>query len=153
MSDMPDALPPDDARLVDDLRAALGPDPLPAGLLDRAAGLLGWMDVDHELATLLEEAAVEPSGTRGSGDATVMTYEVADGSVTVELVVGWGELRGQVLSGDVTLVLVERSGGDTQDVPLDELGQLAATGLPHGPARLRLVRGSALPVVTEWFVL
>jgi len=153
MSDTPDALTPDDARLIADLRAALGPDPLPPGLLDRAAGLLAWMDVDDELVLLLEEATAEPAGTRGAGDATATVYEVADGSVSIELSVGSGELRGQVLSGAVSRAVVERPGGDTREVMLDALGRLAATGLPHGPARLRLERGSALPVMTEWFVL
>jgi hypothetical protein len=153
MSDTPDDASADDARLLADLTTALGPDPLPDGLLTRADGLLGWMDVDEQLALLLEETSVEPSGVRSAGTATATTYELADGSVQLELSVGPGEVRGQVLSGTASRVVVERADGATVASIVDDLGQFAFTGLSHGPARLRLERGSALPVVTEWFVL
>jgi len=152
-----EAMPAEDGRLLDELGRALGPDPLPAGLLDRAEGLLTYMHLDRELAALLDDPAAAMAGTRAPAapDAGVggrLEFEVEDGSVSLELSVDRDRVAGQILSGSVTEVTLERLGGDTATAVVDELGRFAFDHVPAGPARLRL-GGAAHPVTTDWFLI
>jgi hypothetical protein len=158
MSEMPgEPLPAEDARLLDELRAALGDDPAPPGFIARAEGLVAYAGVDRELAELLETAAAEPAGLRSRPDAAAqpLVFEVADGSISVELVIGRDRLDGQVHSGTLTEVVLERPGGDIRSSGIDELGRFAFTPVAAGPARLRL-RSPGDPtrsVTTDWFLV
>lgn len=144
----------DEARLLDELRAALGPDPAPAGMVGRAEGLLAFAGVDHELAELLDRSAAEPVGVRGPADATgVLVFEVGDGSITVEVTVTADRLDGQVLGGEPTDVELEHVGGATRPGPVDGLGRFTFSAPASGPARLHLRGGAARSVTTDWFLL
>ena len=158
MSDTPEEpLPAEDARLLDELRAALGADPMPPGLVARAEGLVAFAGVDRELAELLEASAAEPAGVRGgpAEAAQPLVFEVADGSIGVEVVIGRDRLDGQVHAGTLAEVALERPGGDIVTGPVDELGRFAFTPVAAGPARLRLrPHGEAgRPVTTDWFLV
>jgi hypothetical protein len=148
-----------DARLLEQLGQALGPDPLPAGLVGRAEGLLAYAGLDRDLAELLEEAAAEPAGVRGPVEAGErLVFEVADGSVTVELVVRRDRLDGQVLAGTPTEAVLEWRGGGTAATAVNQLGGFsfepgAGEPLRSGPARLLLRGGPSRPVTTSWFLL
>src|SRR5262245_28509270 len=85
MSDMPDERPsPEELDTLAELSRALGRDPLPAGLVDRLNALVTWADVDAELAALLDDNVLV--GTRGPAVAgTSRRFELADGSITIEL--------------------------------------------------------------------
>lgn len=148
-----DELPsPEDAALLDRLRAGLGRDELPDGLLARAEGLLAFRDVDRELVELLDTAS-ETVGLRGGVDAPDrLVFEVDGGAVSVEVVLERGELRGQVLAGDLAQVGLERLGGHVRSTAVDSLGTFAFTDPEPGPVRLRL-GGSAARLCTDWFVL
>ena len=125
MSDSSDDEPtPADDRLLADLAAMLGPDTPPDGLLERAAGLVDWIDVDHELAQLLEESDLEAAGVRGTTTANAsVTFEVGDGSVVVELTFDDGRVIGQVLAGAPSAVSLERLDGDVVEAVVDEVGR------------------------------
>jgi len=150
-------LPPEDARLLDQLGEALGDDPAPSGLIDRAEGLVAFAGVDRELAELLDAAAGEPAGVRG-GPATAaepLLFEVADGSIAVELVVEREQLDGQVVAGELTEVVLERPGDQGRACRVDELGRFSFMPVAAGPTRLRLrpAGGTSRPVTTDWFLV
>jgi hypothetical protein len=143
----------DEAELIAHLRDALGPDPLPEGLLDRAEGLLAFRDVDRELVELLE-ASNEPAGLRGEVDAPErLVFEVGAGVVSVEVVLDRDAVRGQVLAGDVTEVGLERLGAPVRTSAVDELGQFSFAEPEPGPVRLRLHVVGGRPTTTDWFQL
>src|SRR4051812_32228639 len=135
-----DAIPADDARLLAELRPALDPSPTPAGLVERAEGLFGYLNADRDLAELLDESAAEPAGTRGPVAAGGrLFFEVDRGSVALEVQLAQRGLTGQVLSGQPSAVVFERLSGEVRTCPVDGLGRFAFDEVPTGPARLRLV--------------
>ena len=144
----------EDARLIARLGEALGPDLPPPGLVARAEGLVAFAEVDRELAELLDPARAEPAGVRGpAGVDTALVFEVADGSIAVELTVERDRLRGQVLAGSPAEVVLEPLAGPARTCPVDALGRFAFDQPAAGPTRLRLRDGSTRPVTTDWFLL
>lgn len=144
----------DDARLIERLAGALGPDPAPEGMLNRLEGLLAFRDVDRELVTLLQDAAAEPAGLRGTaGVQHRLAFELGDGSVSVELVPERGLLRGQVLAGEVTEVVLERLAAESRTTAVDALGRFTFDDPAAGPARLRLRGRATRPWTTDWFLI
>jgi hypothetical protein len=155
MSDAADGEPtPADDRLLAELAAMLGRDMPPDGLVERATGLLAWIDVDHELAQLLDEPDLEAAGIRGAPTANALaTFEVGDGSVVVELTFDDGRLIGQLLAGAPTRVSLERLDGDVVEAVVDEVGRFVFAEVRVGPARLRWSTSSQRPVLTDWFMV
>lgn len=144
----------DDARLIERLGRALGPDPAPEGMLGRLEGLLAFRDVDRELMQLLQDAAPEPAGMRGTaGVQDRLAFELGDGSVSVELVPERGLLRGQVLAGEVTEVALERLAAESRTSAVDALGRFTFDDPAAGPARLRLRGRATGPWTTGWFLI
>jgi hypothetical protein len=142
--------PERDDGLLAELDTVLAPDPLPAGLIERAEGLVDFMGTDRELVELLEG---EPVGVRGTSGAE-LAFATETGSLSVELTEERGELRGQLLAGEVTGVGLQRPTGETTTVEVDELGRFRFAAVPAGPARLVLrVPGTDRPATTDWFVL
>jgi len=153
-----DETPDDDpvpARLLRELGAALGQDRLPAGLVERAEQLVDFLDFDRTLVALLEESGTELVGVRGATDEAgrpQLSFESADRSVSLELVLDRDALRGQLLAGTVTEVVLERPDRTVQPAAVSELGRFDFGPVSAGPARLRL--GSAAHAVTsDWFTL
>ena len=150
----PDELTSDaDRELLAALGDAWGDDPLPVGIIDRAEGLLTWADVDEELAELLETSAAETAGTRGASvSGTVLEFQVADGTVLIEVDLGGDAVAGQVLGVDVDVVVLERPGGESDTASVDELGHFSFPDPEPGAVRLRIAAGST-DVRTDWFVI
>jgi hypothetical protein len=150
----------DEHTLLRDLGSALGPDPLPAGLLDRAEQLILLRDLDADLAEQLDDVAAEPAGARGAvtGSAGQLWFAVADGSVTVEIRPGRRGTGGTlslegVLHGDLadTVDLLNTTGLVSSTSP-DPMGRFTIDAAPDGPLSLRLHFGTRV-VRTGWFVL
>lgn len=142
-----------DRELLAALGDACGDDPLPVGIIDRADALLTWADVDEELAELLETTSAEVAGTRGASQSdTVLEFQVADGTVLIEVDLGSGGITGQVLGIDVDVVALERPGGESGTVDVDELGHFSFTDPEPGAVRLRIAAGTT-DVRTDWFVI
>jgi hypothetical protein len=142
-----------DRELLAALGDACGDDPLPVGIIDRADGLLTWADVDEELAELLETTSAEVAGTRGASQSdTVLEFQVADGTVLIEVDLGSGGITGQVLGIDVDVVVLERPGGESGTVDVDELGHFSFPDPEPGAVRLRIAAGTT-DVRTDWFVI
>jgi hypothetical protein len=142
-----------DRELLAALGDACGDDPLPVGIIDRADALLTWADVDEELAELLETTSAEVAGTRGASQSdTVLEFQVADGTVLIEVDLGSGAITGQVLGIDVDVVALERPGGESGTVDVDELGHFSFPDPEPGAVRLRIAAGTT-DVRTDWFVI
>ena len=150
----PDELMSDaDRELLAALADACGEDPLPVGIIDRAEGLLTWADVDEELAELLETSSAELAGTRGASPSdTVLEFQVADGTVLIELDLARSGVDGQVLGTDVDVIVLERPGGESVTAHVDDLGHFSFPDPEPGAVRLRIATGST-DVRTDWFVI
>lgn len=147
-----DALSAEQARLLAELGRAAGADPLPDGLVERAEQLLAYRGLDAELLALRDEAAAEPAGLRGGTQATRLRFDLRDGTIGVELEPRRDRLVGQVLSGELTEVALERPGGAARMSEVDELGRFTFAPAPSGPMRLRLRGPDGRSVATEWFL-
>jgi hypothetical protein len=151
----PDELMSDaDRELLAALGDAVGDDPLPVGIIDRADGLLTWADVDEELAELLETSSAETAGTRGASlSATALEFQVADGTVVLEVDLASGGVEGSVLGTEVDVIVLERPGGESETTPVDELGHFSFPNPEPGAVRLRIAVGTGTDVRTDWFVI
>lgn len=147
-----DALSAQEARLLAGLGRALGPDPLPDQLIERAEQLLALRDLDSALVELIDQATAEPAGMRGETVHTRLEFARGDGSVALELVREAGRLVGQVLAGELTEVALESLSGARVSTGVDELGRFTFSDVASGPLRLRLSGGASAPV-TDWFLL
>lgn len=148
-----EAMPPEEARLFEALGRALSPDPVPRGLVERAEELIVLRDLDAAVAELLDQPAAEPAGMRGGPVGDRLQFESADGSVVLELVPEPDRLVGQVLTGDLTEVALERLAGTVATCAVDDLGRFSLDHTGTGPGRLRLVGVTADPIATDWFLL
>jgi hypothetical protein len=151
----PDELMSDaDRELLAGLDDALGDDPLPVGIIDRADGLLTWADVDEELAELLETSNSETAGTRGASlSGTALEFQVADGTVVLEVDLARGGVEGTVLGIEVDVIVLERPGGASDTTPVDALGHFSFPDPEPGAVRLRIAVGTGADVRTDWFVI
>ncbi len=149
----PDAVTDDELGLLTELGAVIGTDPLPAGIVTRAAALSTWFRVDDELVALLSEHAEEAAGARG-GAAVADVYATADGELEVEVELGDGRVIGTLTIGDHEVVsLVDAAGAAGPEVEIDELGRFEITTDAHGPHRLRFEGPNNSRTVTEWILL
>lgn len=151
----PDTDEPSDAelRLLGDLQRALGPDPAPEGLADRAAGLLAVQRLDAELAELLEAGAAEPAGARGGSSAGVLSFQVRDGSVTLDVEVRDGTVTGQLQAAGTWQLTLQTAAADTVGSAVDAMGRFSVNRVPAGPVRLLLRREDGRAVRSDWFAV
>ncbi len=71
MTNADDEMSASDQALMQALAAAIGGGPRPpVDLVARCEGLLAWIDVDSELAMLLDQPVAEAAGTRGAASST-----------------------------------------------------------------------------------
>src|SRR6185295_4949554 len=117
---------PSDRILMNALAEAMGSPPLPPDLLERCEGLLSWIDVDAELAMLLDQPASEAAGTRGatSLDSTLV-FTVEDGSCVIELTPSENALRGQILGAQASEIVIRTAANITHTAPVDETGNFS----------------------------
>lgn len=153
-------------RLLGALGRALGADPPPAGFLGRADRLVEVLDLDHDLAELFSAEAPELAGARGGADVLdPLVFELADGSVTVEVTMG-ADAAGVRVTGVVSTDA--DADGDALRLDLETTTAVVATGRvdaigrfeltvddidPTGPVRLRVRVPDRRPVTTDWFLL
>ncbi len=154
-----------DDELLEVLRvAAAEADPVPEAAVVGAQAAYTWRTVDAELAELTYDSLVdhEPAGAlRSSATATAtdpraLTFEHAEVMIDIEVAAAAAgyDLIGQVMGRDISAVVVERGGGVTHELAVDDLGRFRATGLAPGPFRLRCGPGADTPrLSTDWLVL
>lgn len=150
----PGAADADEFLLASLAEALTALDPVPAHLLEVARGSLTWRTVDADLAELVADSALEPSGTRGRRtQPRTLTFSVGETTVVVE-VAGEGALRrllGQVVMPRPAEVEVRHARG-TSTVQTDDLGRFRLDAVPAGPLSLACTfAGSVQPsLVTSW---
>lgn len=143
-----------DRTLMKALAEAIGGSQPPIGLTTRNQGLLAWIDVDAELAELLDQPVLETSGTRGvAGSTATLEFTVADGTCVIEVTPAAGVIRGQLLGGDAQQVVVRTAAGTSQLSPIDELGQFEINNPPSGTIRLEFDLLEGRRIHSDWFVV
>ncbi len=143
-----------DRNLMQALAEAIGGTRPPIDLTARCEGLLAWADVDSELAMLLDQPVAEAAGTRGATTAAALEFVVDDGSCVIELDISEGGLRGQILGGEVHVVVVRTAVGITHSLLVDELGSFSLDQPPSGTMRLELeLFAEERRIHTDWFVI
>lgn len=143
-----------DARLMAELGRALGPAPSDDDLIARCEGLLAWIDVEADLAELLEQSPAELAGTRGGpGEPSALEFSVADGTCIVELRVEDGSLHGQVVGPAPAAVAIRVVTGLVEPAPVDELGMFTIDRPPSGSARVEIEFPDGRRIHTDWFVI
>jgi hypothetical protein len=143
-----------DKALMKALAEAIGGLQPPIDLATRSEGLIAWLDVDAELAELLEQPMTEAAGIRGSSAATpVLEFTVADGSCVVEVSVVDDAISGQLLGGEADEVGLRTSAGAVSSAPIDELGAFTFINPPSGAVRLEIDLRQGRRIHTDWFTV
>ena len=154
MTSPDDEMSASDRHLMQALAEAIGGQRPPIDLAARCEGLLAWIDVDSELAMLLDESASEVAGTRGASSTVAFEFAVEDGSCVIELAPSDGALRGQLLGGEANHVIVRTAAGVTHSLDIDELGNFLLVNPPAGALRLELeLIATRRRIHTDWFVI
>lgn len=155
MSSADDELSASDRHLMQALAEAIGGQRPPIDLAARCEGLIAWIDVDSELAMLLDESVSEAAGTRGAtSSAVAFEFAIADGTCVIEVTPSDGVLRGQLLGGDADHVILRTAAGLTHSLPVDELGNFLLDNPPSGAIRLELeLIAASRRIHTDWFVI
>jgi hypothetical protein len=138
-----------DDLLVQELRAFLEPDPVPAALVEAARATFTWRSVDDELAALLSDSAdLALTGVRGTGDRR-LAFEAPQLVIEFVLVPGprGSRLEGQLAPPGPARIEV-LSGDEVTEIEADQHGRFALDGVRNGPLSLRVVRGDDPPVRT-----
>ena len=149
----PDEPTEDERQLLAALDRALPSDRMPAGMTQRADALVSMLDLDRDLAALLEAPDPELVGMRGGAALSeALRFEVGDGAIAVEVTIERKALSGTVLRGDLTEVVLEGSAGDLHTSSVDAFGQFEFPATTEHILRLRLVTTSARSVTTDWFL-
>jgi hypothetical protein len=149
-----DEMSASDRNLMQALAEAIGGTQPPVDLVARCEGLLAWIDVDSELAMLLDQPVAEAAGTRGATASATLEFVVDDGSCVIELTPSENALRGQLLGGEAHQVVVRTAGGAIHSLPVDELGNFAFDQPPSGTIRLELeLIPEGRRIHTDWFVV
>jgi hypothetical protein len=143
-----------DKALMKALAEAIGGLQPPIDLATRSEGLLAWLDVDAELAELLDQPMTEAAGIRGSSTATpVLEFSVADGSCVVEVSVADDAITGQLLGGEAAEVVLRTSSGAVSSAPIEELGAFTFNHPPSGALRLEIDLTEGRRIHTDWFTV
>ena len=138
-----------DDALMNELRAVLPPDPVPAAVVAAARSTFTWRSVDEELAELLSDSAdVALAGVRGSGDRR-LAFEAPQLVLEFVLVPGprGSRLEGQLAPPGPARIEVLH-GGTVTEIEADDYGRFVLDGIRTGPLALRVLRGDDTPVRT-----
>lgn len=152
---------PGDDELEEELRRlAARLEPVPPELLDAAAQVFSWRDVDAEIAELVFDSLLDPDEAalvRGAPERRLLSF--AGGGVTVDVEVtrttAARVVTGQIAPPQRGIVDIRRR-QETVTVEADDMGRFQSGPLPPGPVSLRLrPAGEAPPfaVVTDWVAL
>ena len=153
MTSADDEMSASDRALMQALAEAVGGTAPPTGLVARCEGLLDWMNVDAELAELLEQPMLEAAGTRGAADVVdLLEFSVADGTCVIEVTPSAHVLRGQVLGAEAREITVRTGDGVGRTATIGDQGRFEISNPPSGGIRLEL-DAAGRRIHTDWFVI
>jgi len=138
-----------DELLLQELRAFLGPDPVPAAVAEAARATFTWRSIDDELAALLSDSAdMALTGVRGGGDRR-LAFEAPQLVIEFVLVPGprGSRLEGQLAPPGPARIEV-LTGDDVTEIEADQHGRFSLDAVRNGPLSLRVLRGDDPPVRT-----
>lgn len=138
-----------DDDLMEELRGALTPDPVPVGVVAAVRASFTWRSVDEELAELLSDSAdLALTGVRGAGDRR-LSFEAPQLVIEFVLVPGprGSRLEGQLAPAGAARIEV-RHGSELTEIEADDHGRFVLDGVGNGPLALRVLRGDDRPVRT-----
>ncbi len=154
MSDADDEMSSSDRLLMEALADAIGGPRPPIDLASRCEGLLAWIDVDSELAELLDQPIGEAVGTRGAvTSSTTFEFVVGDGSCVIEITPSGTGLHGQLLGGEAQSVVARTTAGAATSSLIDALGAFELSDELSGSIRLELELSDGRRIHTDWFVI
>ena len=154
MTHADDEMSSSDRTLMLALADAIGGPVPPIDLVAHCEGLLAWIDVDSELAELLDQPVAEAVGTRGvAASTTSLEFSVMDGTCVIEITPSADVLSGQVLGGDAQAVAVRTTTGASQSSTVDSLGAFEISDPPTGTIRLEFEFVDGRRIHTDWFVI
>ena len=154
MSNVDDEMSSSDRLLMQALADAIGGPRPPIDLVARCESLLAWIDVDAELAMLLDQPVAEPAGTRGATRSpTALEFVVGDGSCVVEVTLSESGIRGQLLGGEASTAIARATTGAAVSAPIDGLGVFVINEVPSHSIRLELELIDGRRIHTDWFVI
>jgi hypothetical protein len=150
-----DEMSPSDRILMNALAEAIGDTQPQRDLVARCEGLLAWMDVDSELAALLDQPVAEAVGTRGTAPPdAALVFVVGDGTCVIELTSSGSSLRGQLLGGRADEIVARTVADAVHRAPIDETGIFSIENPPTGTIRLELeLFSDGRRIHTDWFVV
>jgi hypothetical protein len=143
-------------------RALRDDDPVPPELVEQAKGFFTWRTIDDELTALAElayDSVVDDDlvGVRGGGGPRMLSFEVDDIAIEVELSSERDQRRvvGQVSGAPVAELAIETGDGGRTIVACDELGQFATGEVPRGSFRVvvKLATDPPRTVRGDWVVV
>lgn len=138
--------------LLDALGATFASEEAPDGMNARSELLLGWLDVDDELDSLLTDAIADPVGVRGDA-AVVDELATRDGAPVIEWRVEGSAISGLVMVDSISAVELHGEAGEVRRADLNELGRFHFDDVASGPVRLRLSHRDGRREHTSWFVV
>ena len=154
MTHADDEMSSSDRILMLALADAIGGPVPPIDLVAHCEGLLAWIDVESELAELLDQPVAEAAGTRGAAaSATPLEFSVMDGTCVIEITPSDDVLSGQVLGGEAQAVVVRTTTGASQSSTVDSLGAFEISNPATGTIRLEFDFADGRRIHTDWFVI
>ncbi len=152
MTDRPDQIPAEEARLLDELREALTlARPAPDGLTELAAATFSWRTVEEELAQLAFDSTESLMAVRSDTTVRTMSFELEGLTIDLQINLSAGSLIGQIEPEEQgTASLIHREG--ILDTPIEDLGTFGFDDLPAGPLAIRVTLADRV-VRTEWFLI
>lgn len=145
-----------DKELLGELEAAMRAErEVPARFVEAGKAAFAWRTVDAELAALTADSARDDRAMAGlrAEEASVRAITFATATVTIDVELTPDALFGQVVPARAGELQVCPREGETQTVPVDEVGWFSVRPRPTQTFRLRFEADGEPAVVTEWIVL
>jgi hypothetical protein len=126
-------------------------DPVPDTVTENARAALSLGRLDHELATLLIDSALQSDLVRGAeDDVRLLTFESPRVSVELQAEPAGDRVSVRGLVTGAAGEIVVESAGEGRSTAIDPEGWFNLPGVPHGATRMHLRADDGTQVTTAW---
>jgi hypothetical protein len=141
-----------DHRLLEQLRRALPPDPVPAAVHQYALASIGLRALGLEIGTLLSDSYDGELASVRSGNSATRTLRLALKDFSVEVQLDGSAIHGRVrpFTAGVGLSIVTTPTRKFVDV--DQFGEFRESDVPPGPLRIELQLNGEAAATSEWIL-